>query len=221
MNVFRDARGAVFRIEIPLQVSVAVREGYDPVSLPDPESIPAPFRNLVNSVEHEVRFATPDGTKRGGTLLVPKSAGARRRGAVVLLTGSGSQDRDENTPGLSGAGIENDIFRTIAEEITERAGLVTLRCDDMGVGASEMPKEEPGFSTLIDDAASAVAFLRTRPEVDPDRIFLLGHSEGAMIAPALAARRGPLVARRQVDPGAGGGRRPARPLRVLRLRARP
>lgn len=124
---------------------------------------------------------------RAGTLLVPRGARGPRP-AVLLLTGSGSQDRNEDTPAPPGVGIHNRLFEDIAESLTSRAGVVTLRCDDIGVGGSGKPEGEVGLTTLIDDAEAAVLFLRQRPEVDPKRVFVLGHSEGAMVGPALAAR---------------------------------
>ena len=187
INVFRDARGEVFRIEVPLQAIVAVRQGYEPQSLP--RRVPRALRGHDRKArrEEEIQFTSRDGSLRAGTLLVPAAA-LSPRPAVLLLTGSGSQDRNEDTPAPPGVGIHNRLFEDIAESLTSRAGVVTLRCDDIGVGGSGKPQEEVGLTTLIDDAEAAVEFLRQRPEVDPKRVFVLGHSEGAMVGPALAAR---------------------------------
>jgi dienelactone hydrolase len=120
-----------------------------------------------------------------GTLLLPKK-GSRPFPAVITITGSGQQTRDEPVPI---AGLEKyGLMRQIAETLASR-GIAVLRVDDRGVGASK------GFETLksaktsdfADDVRAQVAYLRSRPEIDPKRIALVGHSEGGIIAPQVAA----------------------------------
>jgi dipeptidyl aminopeptidase/acylaminoacyl peptidase len=100
---------------------------------------------------------------------------------VVTITGSGQEDRDEAIPVIAGY----RPFRQVADTLGRR-GIAVLRMDDRGYGASE---GNPGSATSQDfasDVAAAVAYLRTRPEIDPDRIALVGHSEGGIIAPMVA-----------------------------------
>ncbi len=112
-----------------------------------------------------------------GTLTIPFEE--KKYPAVVMLTGSGPQDRDEDIFGFK-------IFKIIADYLTLH-GYAVLRMDDRGVGGSNDPK---GVSTttfdFVDDAMSAFRFLKKRDEIDPDKIGLFGHSEGAITA-AIAA----------------------------------
>lgn len=120
-----------------------------------------------------------------GTLLLPKN-GARPFPAVVTITGSGQQTRDEPIPI---PGLEKyKPFRQIAEALASR-GIAVLRVDDRGVGSSGgretlMTATTSGFA---DDTRAEVAYLRSRSEIDGKRIALVGHSEGGSIAPMVAS----------------------------------
>lgn len=121
-----------------------------------------------------------DGVTLAGTLTRPKEKGVYP--AVVLITGSGSQDRDETLLG-------HKPFLVLADRLT-REGIAVLRFDDRGVGGSTASLDVLRKSTTADlanDTRSAVAFLRTRKDIDPKRIGLIGHSEGGIIAPMIAA----------------------------------
>ncbi len=109
----------------------------------------------------------------------------------MLITGSGAQDRDENTPGPGG--LKLGIFRSIADALPRR-GIAVLRYDDRGVGGSGGDLNTAGLSDLVADVEAAVRYLRSRDEIDGARIALVGHSEGAIIAPIVAAADGPLAA---------------------------
>lgn len=128
----------------------------------------------------DVTFTTPGGIKLGGTLTLPKNARGRVP-AVVTLTGSGQQERDESLPGITGY----KPFRQIADTLGRR-GIAVLRIDDRGVGESG---GNPATETSADYAAdigAAVDYLRGRHDIDPTRIGLIGHSEGGMVAPMVA-----------------------------------
>src|SRR5437764_4969511 len=120
-----------------------------------------------------------------GTLLLPKNA-KRPLPAVLTITGSGQETRDEPVPFPHLVGYRP--MRQIAETLAAR-GIAVLRVDDRGVGGSG------GLDTLMtatsssfaDDTRAEVVYLRTRSEIDPKRIALVGHSEGGMIAPMVAA----------------------------------
>lgn len=128
-------------------------------------------------LEEEVRFTSGDVTL-AGTLTLPEGDGAFP--AVVLLTGSGPQNRDEELFGFK-------PFRIIADHLT-REGIAVLRYDDRGVGGSSGSVREATSDDFAGDALQAVAFLRERPEIDSRAIGLLGHSEGAIVAALAAAR---------------------------------
>ena len=126
----------------------------------------------------EVILNAPGGFNLGGTLTLPIGAKGPVP-AIVTITGSGQQDRDEYIPVAGGY----RPFRQIADTLGRR-GIAVLRLDDRMVGLSGGTL---GTSAdYADDIRAALAFLRTRPEIDPDRLALLGHSEGGMIAPMVA-----------------------------------
>ncbi len=128
----------------------------------------------------DVVVAGPAGIRLGGTLTKPRGAGPFP--AVVTISGSGQQDRDEFIP-LAG-GVR--LFREIADTLSRR-GVAVLRLDDRGIGASGGNATISTTADFADDTRAAVAYLRTRPDIDGTRIALLGHSEGGMIAPMVAA----------------------------------
>lgn len=187
-----DARGRIATLAVPLQNFAAVREEY--------ASFVPSFKAIVSAKmkETEVDYTAPaaapftaeevtidaTGFTLAGTLLLPKT-GKPPFPAVVTITGSGQQTRDEflPLPGLE----KYRPFRQIAEALASR-GIAVLRVDDRGVGSSK------GMETLkvstsanfADDVRAQVNFLRERREIDPRRIALLGHSEGGMIAPMIA-----------------------------------
>lgn len=128
----------------------------------------------------DVRMAGQGGIPLGGTLTIP-NAPTGRVPAVVMITGSGQQDRDEAIAIVPG-GFRP--FRQIADTLGRR-GIAVLRLDDRMVGASG---GKIGTSAdYAEDIRAAIAFLRARPDIDGDRIGLVGHSEGGMIAPMIAA----------------------------------
>ncbi len=127
--------------------------------------------------EEEVAFKNGDVTL-AGTLTLPASQAPVP--AVVLITGSGPQNRDEEIFGFK-------PFRLIADHLG-RNGVAVLRYDDRGVGASTGSINEGTTEDFAKDALAGVAFLKTRPAIDPKRIGLCGHSEGGVVAPIAAAR---------------------------------
>lgn len=102
---------------------------------------------------------------------------------VILLSGSGPQDRNES---LRSAGILLEPFALIADALTN-AGYAVLRYDDRGVGESTGDHANSILSDFTDDAAAAIRYALTRPEVNGDALGVLGHSEGGIYAAALGA----------------------------------
>ncbi|HEX2189512.1 MAG TPA: alpha/beta hydrolase [Longimicrobiaceae bacterium] len=135
----------------------------------------APYRS------EEVAVRTPSGVVLAGTLTLPGGA-PERVPAVLLLSGSGPQDRDEHSPGLPGW----RPFREIADTLGRR-GIAVLRLDDRGVGGSGGSAAATTLEEFAEDARAALAFLRARPEVDPRRTAIVGHSEGGYVGPMVAA----------------------------------
>lgn len=129
----------------------------------------------------EVRVPTPAGHTLAGTLTLPLGA----RGpvpAMVMITGSGLQDRDEAIPIIRGF----RPFREIADALGRR-GIAVLRMDDRGVGGSGGNPQTATGADFADDIRAGLAYLRGRAEVDGRRLGLIGHSEGGTLAPLIAS----------------------------------
>jgi pimeloyl-ACP methyl ester carboxylesterase len=120
-----------------------------------------------------------------GTLLMPKG-GKPPYSAVVMVTGSGLQTRDQRIPI---PGLERYApFRQIAERLAT-SGVAVLRVDDRGIGGSTGRETLANATTtsLAEDTRAQIAWLRTKTGIDPKRIIIIGHSEGASIAAMIAA----------------------------------
>jgi pimeloyl-ACP methyl ester carboxylesterase len=128
-------------------------------------------------VEHDI--AVTNGPVRlAGTLTVPRGAGPFP--LVVMITGSGPQNRDEDILGFK-------IFQVIADRLA-RQEIAVYRYDDRGVGGSTGNLASVTTPDFAGDALAALAALKSRTEIDAKRIGMLGHSEGATVA-AIAASR--------------------------------
>jgi len=132
---------------------------------------PYPYR------EEEVSFTGGDSSiQLAGTLTVPEGQGPFP--AVVLMSGSGPQDRNEAVMG-------HKPFLVLADHLT-RAGIAVLRYDDRGVAGSGGNFASATHHDFAADGGAAFAYLKARPEIDPNRVGLLGHSEGSVHAPLAA-----------------------------------
>jgi len=178
-----DAQSFVTGGSVPsVGLQIVVIEGAPALAMRAGRPNYAPPANAPYTAE-EVIVPTRAGHTLAGTLTLPsREAGTRGRlPAVVTITGSGHQDRDEFVPIAGGY----RLFRQVADTLGRR-GIAVLRMDDRGIGGSG--GDPLGTSAdFADDIRAAVAYLRTRPEIDPARIALVGHSEGGMIAPMVAA----------------------------------
>lgn len=120
--------------------------------------------------EEAVRFRNGE-VELAGTLLLP--AGAGPHPAVVFLHGSGPEGRWASS--------------YLARRVV-RGGMAALIWDKRGVGESEGSWQDADFEDQAGDGAAGVAFLRSRPEIDPERVGIHGHSQGGAIAPLVAVR---------------------------------
>ena len=134
---------------------------------------PLPYDELPLVVE-----VPSGGHQLACTFTKPRAPG--RFAAVVLITGSGPQNRDEALAG-------HRPFLVLADALTRR-GIAVLRCDDRGVGLSTGDYATATTFDFAEDTLAEVAALRARYDVDPARLGLVGHSEGAIIAPIAAVR---------------------------------
>jgi len=117
------------------------------------------------------------GIELAGTLTLPQGDGPFP--AVILITGSGSQNRNEELLG-------HKPFMIIADYLT-RNGIAVLRYDDRGVGGSKGTPLNATSADFATDAEAAFLYLASRKEIDPKSIGLAGHSEGGLIAPIVAS----------------------------------
>ena len=127
-------------------------------------------------LEEEVAFKSGR-VLLSGTLTYPKEE--KKYPVIILLTGSGPQNRDEDIFGFK-------IFERIADYFSRR-GFAVLRYDDRGVGGSTGNTMQSTTEDFADDAKSAIEFLKKQPNIDLERIGFLGHSEGGIIAPIAAS----------------------------------
>jgi len=138
-----------------------------------PQTPKPPFPYTVREVTFPNDAA---GITLAGTLTVPEGDGPHP--AVVLISGSGPQDRNETIFG-------HEPFWVLADHLSRR-GIAVLRFDDRGVGDSG---GNPATATSVDfagDVVAGMAFLKQQSGIDPRRIGLIGHSEGGIIAPMVA-----------------------------------
>ena len=151
---------------------------------------PFPYRS------QDVTFPNASaGLSLAGTLTLP--AGKGPFPAVVLVSGSGPQDRDETVFG-------HKPFLVLADYLTRR-GFAVLRYDDRGVGQSQGTRATATTADFTTDAQAALAFLRQQPGINPRRVGLIGHSEGGLIAWQAAARpAGPDFIVTLAGPGVSG-----------------
>jgi hypothetical protein len=121
----------------------------------------------------------PDGDiQLAGTFTHPRQGGPYR--AILLVTGSGPEDRDETV-------FDQKPFLVISDYLT-RAGYAVLRLDDRGTGKSTGDYRTSGLAEFTSDALAAIDWLKARPEVNARRIGILGHSEGGEVGPLAAVR---------------------------------
>jgi pimeloyl-ACP methyl ester carboxylesterase len=140
-----------------------------------PQMPKPPFPYRAEEVTYENKSG---GVRLAGTLTTPPGAGPFP--AVILITGSGAQDRDESLLG-------HKPFLVLADYLTRR-GVAVLRVDDRGVGGSTGSITASTSEDFAGDALAGLAFLKERKEIDAKKIGLVGHSEGGIIAPIAAAR---------------------------------
>lgn len=139
-----------------------------------PQEPKPPFPYEIEDVTFENKAA---GVKLAGTLVRPSSPGPHP--AVVMITGSGPQDRDE-------ALLGHRPFLVIADHLV-RNGIAVLRYDDRGVAKSTGSFAEATSDDFATDAIAGVEYLMTRPEINHSKVGVMGHSEGGLIAPIVAS----------------------------------
>jgi fermentation-respiration switch protein FrsA (DUF1100 family) len=181
---FLDRRGDIYQISLPMSGLIITREDYEGRIPLSPGKKTALGGKKYS--EQEVSFPCSD-FRLSGTLTIPDESEGKKLPAVVLVSGSGPQNRDEDTPIPGPYGLKFGIFRTIAHHLGN-SGFVVLRYDDIGIGESGGSRETVTLYDRINEVRSAVSYLQSLDSVDKFRIGIIGHSEGAVIAPEVAVR---------------------------------
>lgn len=132
-------------------------------------------------LEEVLYFNADKSIQFGATFTYPLKNTAQKFPAVLLVTGSGQQDRDETI-------FEHKSFAVIADYLT-RQGIAVLRVDDRGKGKTTGNFSKSTSADFALDAEAGINYLKSRSETDTINMGIIGHSEGGMIAPIVAAKR--------------------------------
>jgi acetyl esterase/lipase len=161
--------------------------GDSPTATTQPTTTAPATTNSLSSLlsEKELTFTSGNDTLYG-TLLVPQGASGKLP-ATLLIAGSGPTDRDGNSKLLQG---ETNTLKDFAHVLGAQ-GIVSFRYDKLGSGKTGLASHttnllDIGFDTFMDEAMAAYNLLKSRPEVDPQRIMILGNSEGGLFALVMA-----------------------------------
>ncbi len=153
---------------------VLIREAIEEVKLNRPQEPIKPYPYD----EEDIKFHNEkDNITLAGTLTLPTPSD-KKNAVVILISGSGPQDRDESF-------ASHKPFLVLSDFLT-RSGIAVLRYDDRGFGESTGNFAEGTTADFAEDVLSAIDFLKRRTDIDVNRIGLIGHSEGAIIAPMVA-----------------------------------
>jgi pimeloyl-ACP methyl ester carboxylesterase len=168
-----DSKDRLARVAIPAAALVVIRDDLSSVMTRD-ESYRNPGDTNV--------FIPASGFTLAATTTAPAAGGEARRPAVILISGAGTADRDENLFGVP-------MFGQLAGQLAN-AGFFVVRYDKRGIGQSGGRTENASLADYASDVTDVVAWLRKLKNVDSDRIALVGHSEGGAVALLAAAKAG-------------------------------
>lgn len=160
-------------MSLPLTLSKQEIKQERPQERPQEPRPPYPYHTEEITIENKQA-----GITLAGTLTLPQKSGVYP--AVILINGSGAQNRDEEILG-------HKPFLVLADHLT-RQGVAVLRFDDRGFGLSTGNYENSTAADFATDVEAAVSYLKKRKEIKIQQIGLIGHSEGGMIAPMIATR---------------------------------
>ncbi len=158
-----------------MSLPLIVRRSAKPPALVRPQTPVPPYPYREEEVAYE---SLAPGIRLTGTLTIPPGNGPFP--AIILISGSGAQDRDETIFG-------HKPFLVLADDLTRR-GFAVLRVDDRGVGGSTGNTMESTPDETVRDVMAGVEYLKGRSEINAARIGLIGHSEGGLVAPLAASR---------------------------------
>ena len=162
---------------MPLPLNLKKGEASRPKRPQEPQP-PFPYRSEAVTVRNE-----RDEINLAGPLTLPEKG--TKFPAVVMVTGSGAQNRDEEIMG-------HKPFFVIADYLT-RNGIAVLRCDDRGTAASQGTHATATNEDFATDTEAMVNYLRSRKEINAKKIGIIGHSAGGIIA-FIVAQKDPSIA---------------------------
>ncbi len=161
--------------QTPLSLARSKNAAYEPPKRPQTPKPP------FNYISDSVIYTNADSSiKYGATFTRPFSKTDEKFPAVILITGSGKQDRNETI-------FDHQPFAVIADYLTKH-GTAVLRVDDRGMGQTTGDFDTSSSADFANDVEAGIQYLLSRNDVDPAHIGLIGHSEGGMIAPMVAAK---------------------------------
>lgn len=180
-NMIGNWKQAGMTIQVPMK---RIGDGTNQKTFKRPQTPQPPFPYKTEEVEFDNKDKS---IHFGATLTIPSTGGRMNEAGktvypvVVLITGSGKQDRDETM-------FEHKPFAIIADYLTKK-GIAVLRMDDREMGKSTGDFMSSTTFDFVKDIEAGIDYLKGRHEVDIRNIGLLGHSEGGLIAPILASKR--------------------------------
>lgn len=177
LEVWGDENGRLLRVSVPAQNLEVARE--------DIASVAARRVTISRSNDEHVRVPA-NGFSLAGTIARPPAAPARQLPAVILVAGSGPQDRDETVFGIP-------IFGQLASRLADD-GFLVLRYDKRGVGQSGGRIESATLADYADDLRAAVRSVYDRKDVNRRQLAVIGHSEGGAVALIAAAKEKKITA---------------------------
>ncbi len=172
-----DIRSRLVRVDIPAANLRLIRS--------ELAGIATRSQPVRNPNDTDVLIPAP-GFSLAGTMTMPQAMGRLRHPAIILVAGSGSVDRDEIVAGIP-------IFAQLAGTLSQQ-GFAVLRYDKRGVGQSGGRNERATLDDYAEDLVSTVKWLAKRPDIDPRRIAVAGHSEGGAVGMIAAARETKIAA---------------------------
>jgi dipeptidyl aminopeptidase/acylaminoacyl peptidase len=176
VNLTADEDGALIRVSIPVAGVDVVREDL---------AASTSRVQLHSNAGDEPVIIPAVGFNLGGTITRPKNAAARVP-AVILVAGYGVSDRDGFVAGIATLG---QLAGAVAD-----AGFLAVRYDKRGFGQSGGRAESATLQDYSDDIRAVVRWLRTRKDIDPDRIAVIGHDDGGWVALQAAANENRIAA---------------------------
>ena len=180
LTVWADKKGQILKIDVPLLNLIVETLNYKGERAA--EASPVKVMGSSDLIYEPIMFNS-GGYKLAGVITKPKGL-AGRLPALVFISDNGPHDRDGNVP-IANANVGTmDLMDGLS-----RGGFLALRTDDRGVGESQGDIARVSLSTKAADAAAALDLLKSRPDVDPNRLAVIGQGEGANVAIMVGAQR--------------------------------